>query len=56
MLCPKKLFVENLGAPGARGPGPSGPVVDPPLPPRLIPQIVNWMKCKQFVKDIVLVA
>ena len=31
----KKLFVENLGAlwsSGAWGPGPNGPVVDPPLP------------------------
>ena len=31
---PKKLFVENLGAPwssGAWGPGPNGPVVNPPL-------------------------
>ena len=30
----KKMFVENLGAPwssGAWGPGPNGPVVNPPL-------------------------
>ncbi len=34
LLCPKKMFVDNLGAPwssGAWGPGPNGPVVNPPL-------------------------
>ena len=34
MSMPYNGFIENLGAPwssGARGPGPNGPVVDPPL-------------------------